>query len=92
MSNEIADALRRLADSIEQGASVPNPIEACVVLSNEAGTCSASYIGRKVPSRDAGLFLLASGMQRFVVGMPPVQTAAPAAPLFGTGIAARSTH
>lgn len=68
MSNEIADALRRFADEIERGTQVAAPVEACVVLANAEGVCGATYIGRKVPSRDAGMFLLTNGMQRFILG------------------------
>ncbi len=72
MSNEIADALRRFADQIDSGqvGQVHNPVEACIVLSNADGVCGATYIGRKAPARDAGTFLLANGIQRFVVGSP----------------------
>lgn len=100
MSNEIADALRRFADEIERGAQVPNPIEACVVLSNCDGVCGATYIGRKAPTRDAGLFLLTNGLQRFILGSQK-DTPAPApqgsAPGFGfagitAGITRGSTH
>lgn len=92
MSNEIADALRRFADQIERGDAVPGASEACVVLANEAGLTSATYIGRKVPSRDAGIFLLASGSQRFIAGMPAVAPAAPAPMGSHFGATHRSTH
>lgn len=91
MSNEIADALRRFADEIEKGAQVPNPVEACVVLANADGTCGASYIGRKAPTRDAGMFLLTNGLQRFIVG--DQKDAAPAPAQAGwMGLTRGSTH
>lgn len=78
MSNEIADALRAFADQIDKGAATPNPTEACIVLTNTDGVCGATYIGRKVPTRDAGMFLLTNGLQRFILGN---QKDAPVAPV-----------
>lgn len=94
MSNEIADALRAFADQIEKGAALPNPTEACVVLSNADGICGATYIGRKVPTRDAGMFLLTNGLQRFILGaQKDTPAAAPApAPAFGFSTTRGSTH
>jgi hypothetical protein len=89
MSNEIADALRRLADQIDAGASVSEASEVAVVIGNEAGVCAASYIGRKAPARDAGVFLLANGVQRFIVGMSD-RGAAPTRA--DTGTTRGSTH
>jgi hypothetical protein len=90
MSIELADALRRFADQVERGDVAPNATEACIVVAAADGSCRSTYIGRKVPSRDAGTFLLAMGIQRFVVGMDPPQ-AAPT-PSGGFGLTRGSTH
>lgn len=83
MSNEIADALRAFADQIEKGAQVPNPVEACIVLSNAEGLSQATYVGRKLPARDAGMFLLTNGLQRLILGSQNDAPAAAPPPFFG---------
>jgi len=94
MANEIADALRRFADEIDRGYQVPNPIEACVVLANGEGVCGATYIGRKAPTRDAGMFLLTTGLQRFILGnQKDAPAIAPTVPVGGwMGATRGSTH
>ncbi len=85
MSKELADALRAYADKIERG-DVPDACECVVVVGNVAGACRSTYIGRKVPTRDAGIFLLASGVQRFIAGMQSD------APMPSVGVTRGSTH
>lgn len=78
MNHEIAQALRQLADRIEQGAAMPKgePVKSAVVfLTDDAHAVSASYIGRLMPPRQAGAFIAASGIQRFLQSDGPAQSA-----------------
>ena len=88
MSIELAEALRRFADQIDRGDVALNATEACIVVAAADGSCRSTYIGRKVPARDAGTFLLAMGIQRFMVGMEQGQPAQAA----GFGLTRGSTH
>ena len=61
--SELSDALRQFADRIEDGKEMADATQCALVLSNNAGQCKATYIGRMVPATTAGIQLLAVGIQ-----------------------------
>ena len=63
--SELSDALRQFADRIEAGDVLPGASQCTVVLADNSGKYSATYIGRMVPSKAAGIHLLSCGIQRF---------------------------
>lgn len=80
--NELSAALRHFADQVEAGNVLADANQCAIVLMNEANEAQAVYMGMQAPAAQAGIFLLAAGIQRFNVGeiaRPPVTPAVAAA-------------
>ncbi len=63
--NELAAALRQLADRIEEGTALPGACQAVVVLADDASSAQATYMGRYTPAAQAGIQVLAMGISKF---------------------------
>ena len=63
--SELSDALRQFADRIDKGNALVRATQCVVVLADDAGQTSATYIGLLVPAKTAGIHLLARGIQNF---------------------------
>ena len=63
--SELSDALRQFVDHIDQGKLLVDATQAVVVLSDDLGQTKATYIGRLVPAKQAGIHLLSRGIQCF---------------------------
>ena len=63
--SELSDALRQFADRIDKGQALVGATQCALVLADDFGTSAATYIGKMAPAKNAGIHLLARGIQNF---------------------------
>lgn len=61
--SDLSKLLREFADRVASGRQLKGAAQCAIVLGTEDGTVQATYIGRGIPRENAGVLLLAQGIQ-----------------------------